>query len=122
MFKNKNSNLLLLIIIPTIMIGLSIYLTNYYGEKSAKHFEIFFKNEINSKLQSFTSSASGINLVLKDNIEYKCRMRTSINENAIFSFVAKPNDLIKKEAFSDTLWLTSNNKVYQFVCYHDGQD
>ena len=121
MIKKKNSKLLLVVPI-IIMIGLSIYLTNYYEVKSAKDFETFFRSEINVKLKSFTSSASGINLVLEDNVEFKCRMRTSINENTIFSFIAKPNDLIEKKAFSDTLRLTSNNKVYQFVCYHDGQN
>lgn len=103
------------------MIGLSIYLTSYYSQKATKNFKIFYTQGINSKLKSFTSSASGINLILENDLEYRFRIRTSVEEKLRFSSVARPNDVLEKKAYSDTLKLVSRNKIYQFVCYYDGQ-
>lgn len=96
---------------------LIIYLSIDQDQRANSHFEAFYSAEIDSQIESVRIAYKGTGMKLSDGREFVFYPFTDqdLNEGNIFNYTAKNGDKVIKKAYSDTLYLTKNDKKLAYT-------
>lgn len=96
---------------------LIIYLSIDQDQRANSHFEAFYSAEIDSQIESVRIAYKGTGMKLSDGREFVFYPFTDqdLNEGNIFNYTAENGDKVIKKAYSDTLYLTKNDKKLAYT-------
>lgn len=110
-------NLPVLIIIGTLVF-IAVWGSKYEKNSGSKNFKIFNESNIEGVIKYVGVQHHGSAFsVFNDSLTYIFYPYTDpkLNSNKIFDYFAKRGDTVKKVAYSDTLYLFKNDKVYRYT-------
>jgi hypothetical protein len=114
--KKRNK---ILLIIFLLMAGIGWYWLGIVMDKNIdREYETFYKSNLDGFIESISVKYHGTLLKLKGvNQKYLFYPKTDYisNEGKIFRYIAQKGDYVKKLAYSDSLFLIKNGKIYKYA-------
>ena len=110
-------NILIIALITIAIIGYLLIAEIFGGKRENRHFHIFFASTITGQIEYTKGGYYGsVFKIMGKDIEYVFYPYTDgINEKNIFHYLAVEGDSIYKPAYSDTLKLVKEGKVYKYT-------
>lgn len=111
-------NLILVIFISTIILVYLFASRNYLNRKFENNFKTFYDNNLEGVLTYVDIKYKGVGFRLENNEQtyvFYPITNQDINDGKIFNYFAEPGDSIYKPAYSDTLFLFKNERVYRYT-------
>lgn len=97
---------------------------NYMTRKAELNFGVFNTVEIKGLLVYVNIVNKGVGFNIKNDSHtfvFYPLTDQNLNDSHIFNYFAKPGDSIFKAAYSDTLYLFKNDKVYRYTFQKSGE-
>ncbi|QQR86730.1 MAG: hypothetical protein IPJ76_00460 [Flavobacteriales bacterium] len=100
-----------------VMVPLAIWQQRRSIRLGKEHFAAFNAAELNDTIVRVRTAHKGCGLMVRhDPVEYVFYPSTDLgNKRGIFDHIAKPGDVVRKGAYSDTLMLFKKDRMYQFT-------
>lgn len=100
-----------------VMVPFAIWQQHRSIRLGKEHFAAFNAAELNDTIARVRAAHRGCGLMVRhDPVEYVFYPSTDVaNKRRRFRLTAKPGDVVRKGAYSDTLMLIKKERIYQFT-------
>ncbi|MCB0651829.1 MAG: hypothetical protein KDC85_11190 [Saprospiraceae bacterium] len=102
-----------------LFVGILIYLTFYFDEKSKNQFDDFYSSEISGKIEKLYAGSSGVHITINNEVFVFKPVTSKLNDFRIFDQNANIGDFIEKPAFADTLTLIKKDETIFYTFQMD---